>query len=89
MTAYLAECYWPGVTEQKVADLLTRACAAAQELRELGRPVEITESWLMPADEVAFLIVDAETLEEARAVSERAGVPFERIVEAVAVQPAV
>ena len=83
MGAFLAECYWPGVTEAALAEVLGRARTAAEELRREGRVVTLAGSWLVPADEVAFLIVDAETLDEAHAMSERAGVPFERIVEAV------
>jgi hypothetical protein len=87
MTAYLAECYWPGVTAEKLASLVGRAQAAAEELRREGVQVGVTGSWLMPGDEVAFLLVDASTAETARALNERAGVPFERIVEVVSIPP--
>lgn len=86
MTAYLAECYWPGVTAEKLASLLGRAYTAAEELRREGVQVGVTGSWLMPGDEVAFLLVDASTLEAARALNERAGVPFERIVEVISIR---
>lgn len=82
MSAYLAECFWPDATEEKVADLLGRAYAAAEQLRHEGHDVRLSESWLVPGDEVAFLFIDAQTIEEARAVGVRAAVPFERIVEA-------
>ena len=81
MGAYLAECFWPDVTEEKAADLLGRAYAAAAELRGEGHDVRITESWLVPGDEVAFLFLAATTIEEAGAIGVRGNVPFERVVE--------
>jgi hypothetical protein len=81
MRAYLAECFWPDVTEEKAVDLLGRACAAAEQLGREGHDVRVTDSWLVPGDEVALLFIDAATLEEAGAVGVRGNVPFERIVE--------
>ena len=81
MRAYLAECFWPDVTEETAADLLGRACEAAEQLGREGHDVRVTESWLVPADEVAFLFIDAATIEEASAVGVRGNVSFERIVE--------
>lgn len=88
MSAYLAECFWPDLSVETMAALLERARAAAEQLRDEGHEVRVTESWLVPGDEVAFLFIDAQTIDEARAVGVRAAVPFERIVEAVSVRPA-
>jgi hypothetical protein len=87
VTAYLAECYWPGVTAEKLASVVGRAQTAVEELRREGVQVGVTGSWLVPGDEVALLLVDASTAEAARALNERAGVPFERIVEVVSIPP--
>jgi hypothetical protein len=47
------------------------------------RSVDVkTESWLVPGDEVAFLFIDAQTMEQARSIGMRAAVPFEGVVEA-------
>ena len=77
--SYLVECYWPGVTEDKLATLVRRAQAVASELRHSGRRVDFLGSILVPADETVFcLFAGAE--EDVRAVSERAAVPFERVL---------
>jgi hypothetical protein len=87
MAAYVAECYWLGVTRAKLAEAVSQAQEAAHELSREGDPVRVTGSLLIPADETAFLFIDAGSIDGARALGERAGVPFERIVEAIHVEP--
>lgn len=79
-TEYLAECLWPGVTEDELEKLDVRAEQAASEtdgdVRYLG-------SILMPLDEVVFFRFSAPSPGAVHAVAESAGIPFERIVESV------
>jgi len=79
---YLVECYWPGVSADKVAAAVERAEQAASELRSHGRPVHVLGSILVPADETVFCFFDGQEA-DVRAVSEKAGVPFERILESL------
>ena len=79
---YLAECYWPGVSADKLAAAFARAEQAAAELRGQGRPVHVLGSILVPADEVVFWLFDGQEA-DVRAVSEKAGFPFERILESL------
>jgi hypothetical protein len=87
MTAYVAECYWLGVTEKTLADAVDQARSAADELSREGDAVRVTGSLLIPADEVAFLFIDTQTIERARTLGERAGIQFERVVEAIHLGP--
>lgn len=73
------------MTEAKLAELVARAVAVEGGTEA---SVRIVGSWLMPADEVAFVLVETQTLEDACAFGGRAGLPFERIVETIAVEPA-
>jgi hypothetical protein len=77
---YLAECLWPGVTEEELAELDLRAYATTSvtdgNVRYLG-------SILMPNDEVVFFRFSAPSPYAVQAVAESAGIPFERIVESV------
>lgn len=76
-TEYVAECFWPGVTEADLAELEARARASADaEVRYLS-------SMLMPNDEVVFCFFAGPSAEAVQAVVERAEIPFERIVESV------
>jgi len=77
---YLVECYWPGVTEQKLAEAVARARAAAGELRRHGRELQFLYSILVPADETVFCFFDGAE-EDVRAASLQAGVRFERVLE--------
>ena len=79
---YLVECYWPGVSADKVAAAVERAEQAAGELRSHGRPVRFLGSILVPADETVFCLFDGQEA-DVRAVSEKAGIPFERILESL------
>lgn len=73
----LAECLLPGLT-LPVAEELTQRVAAALAHRP-GSRVRFLGSLLMPDDEV-LLCLFAGTHAEVRALSERAGLPFERIL---------
>ena len=78
-TEYLAECFWPGVTENDLTDLDGRARASA----EATAGVRYLGSMFVPGDEVVFCFFDAPSTEAVQAVAERGAIPFERIVESV------
>jgi len=82
LRGYLVECYWPGVSAEKLAAAVERAEQAADELRSQGRSLRFLGSILVPADEIVFCLFDGEEA-DVRAVSEKAGVPFERILESL------
>ena len=80
--AYLVECYWPGVNEEKLATAARRAHEAAVELGTSGRDVEFLGSILVPADETVFCLFEGAEA-DVRAASEQAGMPFERVLESL------
>jgi hypothetical protein len=78
---YVAECFWPGVDEAAVRALDARAGGCADELARAGEPVRYLGSILMRDDEVVLYLFDG-TEDAVRRAAERAGIPFERILEA-------
>jgi len=74
---FVAECFWPGVSEADVEALERRVRAATEgdddAVRYLG-------SILMRDDEVVLCQFEGEA-DAVRRTAERAGVPFERILE--------
>ena len=76
---YVAECYWPGVTQAALADALDRAEAASRELRRNGHDVTLRGAILLATDETVFCLFDGRET-DIRAAGELAGVPFERIL---------
>jgi hypothetical protein len=77
----LAECLVPGMTTEIAESLGDRV---RTELARSRSPVSFLGSLLMPEDEV-LLCLFAGPLAEVRALSERAGLPFERILRCVGV----
>jgi hypothetical protein len=83
--SYLVECYWPGVSEETVAALSDHVRSVSAEFRRDGIAVDLVESILVPGDETVFCIFTGDE-EHVRAVSARAGVPLERVVESLRFQ---
>jgi Nickel responsive protein SCO4226-like len=79
---YLVECYWPGVSEAKLAAAVERAQQAAAALRGQGRELRFLGSILVPADETVFCLFNGSEA-DVRTVSEESGVPYERILESL------
>jgi hypothetical protein len=75
----IAECLLPGVTPA-IAERL--ADQVRSELARSASPVSFLGSLLMPEDEV-LLCLFAGPFSEVRVLSERAGLPFERILRCV------
>lgn len=81
--SFIAECFWPGVTEAEVMALDERAVASAGELTDAGEPVRYLGSILMREDEVVLCQFEGPA-DAVRRAAELADVPFERILEATA-----
>ena len=82
--AYLVECYSPGVQADDVELAASRAGAVCGELRSEGVSVEYDGAILVPGDEVVLHLFNSDSEAAVRAASERAALPFERILETVA-----
>ena len=78
---HLAECLVPGMTTVVAASLGDQV---RSELARSPGPVSFLGSLLIPEDEV-LLCLFAGPLTEVRALSERAGLPFERVLRCVGV----
>jgi hypothetical protein len=79
----MAECFWPGVTEQELVELGARARPAARATGSGDRFARYLGSILVPSDEIALCLFEAASLDAVTEVNRRAAVPFERILEIV------
>jgi hypothetical protein len=68
---YAAKCYWPGVTETEVAEATRRAGA------------ECLGAVFFPLDDLVLGFFGVASPGDARHASERAGMPCERVMQAV------
>jgi hypothetical protein len=78
---HLAECLVPGMTTVVAASLGDQV---RSELARSRSPVSFLGSLLIPEDEVLLCLFTG-PLTEVRALSERAGLPFERVLRCVGV----
>jgi hypothetical protein len=81
--AFLVEHYWPGITPDGFEAAAERVRQSAAALASTGLRIRFLHSTLVPKDEAAFCVFDAESpalVEEAYA---RAGVPYERVLDAL------
>jgi hypothetical protein len=81
----VVECYWPGIDEGQVRDALSRVTRA--HLGTGGGTVRSLGCILVPSDGLALFLFEGPS---AALVHERSGwaqVPFDRIVEAVRIEP--
>jgi hypothetical protein len=76
---YLAECFWPDVSESKVTAVARRIAADGEAV--------CMELILVQADEIVLGLFQAPTPEAVTDVSRRAGLPVERVIEAVCFTP--
>jgi hypothetical protein len=79
---FVAECFWPGVTEDDLGALDRRAATCAAATTGGGLPVRYLGSILMRTDEVVLCRFEGEE-SAVRRVAMAAAIPFDRIVETV------
>jgi hypothetical protein len=81
---YVAECFWSGVREDDLRDLDRRIEVCVAELSARGEPIRYVGSMLIVDDEVVLCLFEG-PVATVRLVTERAGIPFERILHSTAV----
>jgi Nickel responsive protein SCO4226-like len=82
---FVVERYLPGLDQERLVGLLGNLGRATQELRDEGTAVRYLGSTIVPGDEACFCQFDGASEAAVAEANERAGVPFDRIVAAVAV----
>jgi hypothetical protein len=80
---FMAECFWPGVTVEKVADVGERIRQAACAIGPSARSGHYIGSILVPTDEIAFCLFEAPSKATAAQLNKQAGIPSERVLQIV------
>lgn len=80
---FLVEHYWPGVTPEAFRSAAERVRASAAELALGNDRIAFLHSTLVPEDEAAFCVFSAASPELVVEAYRRAGVQFERILDAL------
>jgi hypothetical protein len=82
---FVVERYLPGLDQERLVGLLGTLGRVTQDLRAEGTAVRYLGSTIVPGDEACFCQFDGASEAAVAEANERAGVPFDRIVAAVAV----
>ncbi len=83
---FLVECYAPDISRSDVEAVGRRAATAAAHLRDEGHQIEYVRALFVPGDDAVFHVFSADAIDPVREAAERATLPFERVVESVAVE---
>jgi len=84
---YLVECFWPGVTRERIKAANTRAHERAVALRREGSSLRFLGSLFIPSDEVVFFQFTAASSEEVVRASREAELPFDRVAASLWLEP--
>jgi hypothetical protein len=84
---FVVERYLPAVSPGELATAVARDRRAAAQMTAAGIPVRHLSTIHIPSDESCLCLFDAPSLDALREAQERAGIDFERIVEAVLAPP--
>jgi Protein of unknown function (DUF4242) len=82
---YAAKCYWPGVTETDLEQVAARAAQADARASDDG--VAYLGSLLFSADDLVLCLLDGPSRAAAKHASDRLGIPCERLIDSVWLQP--
>jgi hypothetical protein len=80
---FVVECYWPGIDEAQVRDVLTRVTRLRPGTAAPRRAVRSLGCILVPSDGLALFLFEGPSAALVDEESAWAQVPFDRIVEAV------
>ncbi len=81
----MVECYWPGITEAQVREILERPGLAGRPPGQ--REIHLLGSLLVPSDGMVIFLFEGASSSAIREAASLADVPFDRIVEVRHVLP--
>jgi hypothetical protein len=84
---FVVERYLPALRHGELAAAVDRDRQAAEGMTAAGVPTRHLSTIYVPSDESCFSLFDAPSADALRQAQERAGIGFERIVEAVQLPP--
>jgi hypothetical protein len=85
---FVVECYWPGIDEAQVRDVLTRVTHPRRGTAAARRAVHSLGCILVPSDGLALFLFEGPSATVVDEESVWAQVPFDRIVEVVRIESA-
>jgi len=82
MPTYLVERHLPGFTTDQLPVAAGAAKATTDQMTQEGVPVRYLRSTFVPGEDKCYCLFDGPSVEAVEEANERAGLPFQRVVEA-------
>lgn len=83
MPTYMVERHLPGFTNEQIAAAAAQAKSATAAMTEEGTPVRYLRSTFIPGEDKCFCLFEGPSAEVVEEANRRAGLPLERVIEAV------
>lgn len=87
MAVYMVERDLPGITIEQLAAAQRAAVATSERFTAAGKPVRYIRSTFVPEEARCLCLFEAPDPVSVREVNESAGLPFQRVVEALDLRP--
>jgi Nickel responsive protein SCO4226-like len=82
VTRYMVERSLPGFGEDQLPGAAGAAKSTSAQMTKEGTPVRYLRSTFVPQEEKCFCLFEGDSVEAIKTAQERAGLPYDRIVEA-------
>lgn len=82
MPTYLVERHLPGFTTDQLPVAAGAAKATSEQMSQEGVPVRYLRSTFVPGEDKCYCLFEGPSPDVVEQANQRAGLPFERIVEA-------
>ena len=83
MARYMVERHLPGFTEAQLPAAAAAAKSSSAEMTQEGTPIRYLRSTFVPGEDKCYCLFEGPSQEAVTEAQERAGLPYERIHEAV------
>lgn len=87
MQVYMVERSLKGIPMDQLAAAQQRAIGTAEEMRAAGTPIRYIRSTFVPDSGQCMCLFSADDAGQVRALNEKAGIPFDKVVAALDLTP--
>lgn len=87
MQVYMVERSLKGIAMDQLAAAQQRAIGTAAEMSAAGTPVRYIRSTFVPESGQCLCLFSADDAQQVRALNEKAGIPFDKVVPALDLTP--
>lgn len=87
MSVYMVERNLSGIAMEDLAAAQRAAIDTARDMRDSGEQIKYLHSAFVPAEGRCMCFFDGASADQVKSLNDRAGLPYERVVEAMHLAP--